>query len=94
MTQTRGTMISDWRARAACRDADTSLFFPYWAAGSTLQGIDKAKLICRDCPVRAPCLGWALDRGVAFGIWGGFTEDERRAICGTLIRRQLFSAGN
>lgn len=32
------------------------------------------------CPVREPCLIWALDRGVAFGIWGGAMEDERRAM--------------
>jgi hypothetical protein len=28
---------------------------------------------------------WALDRGVAFGIWGGATEDERLAIRRALV---------
>ena len=32
-------------------------------------------------------LDWALDHGVAFGIWGGLTEDERRAIRGVLLLR-------
>jgi WhiB family redox-sensing transcriptional regulator len=84
-------MNTDWRDSAACRGADTDLFFPDWATGSGLRDIEDVKLICRDCPVRALCLDWALDRGVAFGIWGGFTEEERRAIRGTLIRRRLFS---
>jgi hypothetical protein len=26
------------------------------------------------------CLAWALNHGVAGGIWGGATEEERRAI--------------
>jgi WhiB family transcriptional regulator, redox-sensing transcriptional regulator len=82
-------MSSDWRDRAACRGADTDLFFPNWAAGSASRDIEQAKRTCRGCPVRALCLDWALDRGVAFGIWGGFTEDERRAMRGTLIRRRL-----
>jgi Transcription factor WhiB len=32
--------------------------------------------------VQAPCLTSALDHGLAFGIWGGTTEDERRAMWG------------
>jgi WhiB family redox-sensing transcriptional regulator len=85
-------MNSEWRDRAACRGADTDLFFPEWAAGSTSRDIEQAKLMCGYCPVRGLCLDWALDRGVAFGIWGGFTENERRAIRGSLIRRRLFPA--
>lgn len=82
-------MNSDWRDHAACRGADNDLFFPDGNGGRAMQGIEQAKLLCRDCLVRGPCLDWALEHGVAFGIWGGFTEDERRAIRGTLIRRQL-----
>ena len=40
----------------------------------------KCKLICRDCPVRATCLDWALASGQEAGIWGGLTEDERRRL--------------
>jgi hypothetical protein len=29
--------------------------------------------------VRARCLDWALAHGASFGIWGGRTEQERRA---------------
>ena len=39
----------------------------------------RAKLICRECPVRAECLEYALAHGEQ-GIWGGMSEDERADI--------------
>ena len=42
--------------------------------------INEAKRICLACPVRKRCLAWALELGAASGIWGGTTEDERRAL--------------
>jgi len=73
-------MSEQWRAAAACRSADPETFFPEGRSGPALRESAKAKLICGTCPVRAPCLDWALDHGAAFGIWGGFAEDERRII--------------
>ena len=70
---------TNWRVHAACRNADPELFFPEGAAGPVLETSEQAKRICRICPVRARCLDWALSHGAAFGIWGGRTEDERRA---------------
>ena len=67
----------DWRSYAACRDIDPELFFPLGTSGACLIQIEAAKQICRTCPVREPCLRWALDSGDA-GVWGGTTEDERR----------------
>jgi WhiB family redox-sensing transcriptional regulator len=32
------------------------------------------------CPVRTECLADALDNRVEFGVWGGMTEWERRAL--------------
>jgi WhiB family redox-sensing transcriptional regulator len=32
------------------------------------------------CPVRTECLADALDNRVEFGVWGGMTERERRAL--------------
>jgi len=69
----------DWRLRAACLGADPELFFPEGAAGRALEEAAQAKLVCSGCPVRARCLDWALAHGAAFGIWGGRTEQERRA---------------
>jgi WhiB family redox-sensing transcriptional regulator len=68
---------TDWRGHAACRDADPELFFPLSTSDTSLLQIEAAKQICRTCPVREPCLRWALDSGDA-GVWGGTTEDERR----------------
>jgi hypothetical protein len=34
----------------------------------------KAKAICKGCPVRAACLQMALDADIQYGIWGGLTE--------------------
>lgn len=71
---------TSWRDHAACRDADPELFFPVAAIGPGLHQIEKAKRICQACPVRAPCLNWALDHGQGAGIWGGKTEEERSVI--------------
>ena len=70
----------DWRDYAACRDADPELFFPDGDIRSARARVQKAKLICRGCPVRAACLHWALANGQEAGIWGGLTEDERRRL--------------
>jgi WhiB family redox-sensing transcriptional regulator len=74
------TIRLNWQEVAACRDADPDLFFPVGTAGPALHQIDEAKRICRTCPAQARCLAWALDHGVGSGVWGGTTEDERRAI--------------
>lgn len=36
--------------------------------------------MCRGCPVRLECLADALDNEVEFGVWGGLTERQRRAL--------------
>ena len=79
---------ADWREGAACHHADPDLFFPVGATGPALRQIDEAKRVCQACPVRTPCLTWALDHGVAAGVWGGTTEDERRAIRRALTSRR------
>ena len=70
----------DWRADAACRDADPELFFPDGDTRSARAQVKTAKLICRGCPVSATCLSLALANGQEAGIWGGLTEDERRRL--------------
>ena len=40
----------------------------------------KAKVVCGACPVRAECLAEALDNEIEWGVWGGLTERERRAL--------------
>ncbi|HEU4425242.1 MAG TPA: WhiB family transcriptional regulator [Pilimelia sp.] len=59
---------------AACRSGDPDALF--------VQGAEQnmAKRICRGCPVRVECLADALDNRIEFGVWGGMTERERRAL--------------
>ncbi|MEV0585804.1 WhiB family transcriptional regulator [Nonomuraea sp. NPDC050310] len=70
----------DWRHRAACRDVDPELFFPIGNTGPALMQIDEAKQVCRSCAVVDGCLKWALESGQDAGVWGGLSEDERRAL--------------
>ena len=70
----------DWRHEAACREVDPELFFPIGTTGPALVQIEQAKSVCRRCPVTEPCLDWALRSGQDSGIWGGLSEDERRAL--------------
>src|SRR5215212_112444 len=70
----------DWRHRAACLDEDPELFFPIGNTGPALLQIEEAKAVCRRCPVMDTCLKWALESGQDAGVWGGLSEDERRAL--------------
>jgi WhiB family transcriptional regulator, redox-sensing transcriptional regulator len=70
----------DWRHNAVCRDEDPELFFPVGNSGPALAQIADAKLVCNRCPVTTECLTWALDSGQDAGVWGGMSEDERRAL--------------
>jgi WhiB family redox-sensing transcriptional regulator len=70
----------DWRNDAACRDEDPELFFPVGTSGPALSQIAQAKSVCRRCPAMSECLQWALESGQDAGVWGGASEDERRAL--------------
>src|SRR5688572_23326385 len=72
--------LMDWRHRAACLDEDPELFFPIGNTGPALLQIDEAKAVCRRCPVVDTCLKWAIETGQDAGVWGGLSEDERRAL--------------
>lgn len=77
----QGVVIAmDWRSRAECLDKDPELFFPVGNTGPALLQIEEAKSVCRRCPVMDTCLQWALESGQDSGVWGGMSEDERRAL--------------
>src|SRR5918997_5543935 len=69
----------DWRHRSACLDEDPELFFPIGNTGPAILQIEEAKQVCRRCEVREQCLAWALEAGQDHGVWGGLSEEERRA---------------
>lgn len=70
----------DWRHNAACLTEDPELFFPIGNTGPALAQIERAKQVCTRCEVREQCLSWALEAGQDHGVWGGMSEEERRAI--------------
>lgn len=71
---------ADWRDFAACRQEEPRLFFPDGSTGPWLLVIEQAKAVCGRCPAVDWCLQWALETGQESGIWGGLSEDERRAM--------------
>jgi WhiB family redox-sensing transcriptional regulator len=63
-----------WVSRALCRGKDPDELFVRGAAQR------KAAAICRHCPVMQECAAEALDNKVEYGVWGGMTERQRRAL--------------
>jgi WhiB family transcriptional regulator, redox-sensing transcriptional regulator len=77
-----------WRDRAACLEEDPECFFPVGTTGPALDQIEEAKAVCRGCEVVAQCLAYALETHQDYGVWGGLSEDERRALRRSRQRRQ------
>lgn len=69
------TVDTQWMAEGLCADKPPSLFFP-----SDGVGVDVARKVCADCPVRTECLEYALTNRIDHGVWGGTSERERRRI--------------
>jgi len=44
------------------------------------ESAEPARRICAACPVRQPCLDYAISHGIVHGIWGGLAERDRRAL--------------
>jgi WhiB family transcriptional regulator, redox-sensing transcriptional regulator len=63
-----------WVSKALCRTTNPDELFVRGAAQR------KAAVICRHCPVMQECGAEALDNKVEFGVWGGMTERQRRAL--------------
>lgn len=81
-TRTDSEPADDWRKHSACRDTDPELHFPVGTSGPALIQVEQAKAVCRRCPgwVKDECLQFALDGGIDHGVWGGLSEEERRAV--------------
>jgi WhiB family transcriptional regulator, redox-sensing transcriptional regulator len=77
---------SPWREQISCSPQLLNLFglepddfFPL--STHTVRGAElvaRAKTVCAGCPVKRQCLDDAMDNGLAEGIFGGLTADERR----------------
>ena len=64
-----------WAVFAACKDSEPTTFFP-----TTPEGERNAIRICQGCSVVMECLEFALETKARFGIWGGQTEKQRKAL--------------
>lgn len=92
----------DWRDRAVCGATDFTgralydpeLWFPVGSSPAALAQAEDATYYCRMCPVMGECRQWALDAGIEFGIWGGLTEDERRAMKRRAARNAALDSGD
>jgi WhiB family redox-sensing transcriptional regulator len=60
-------------AAGQCTDLPPATFFP-----SDGHGVEMARRLCGDCPVRDVCLQYALDHHIEHGVWGGASERARR----------------
>lgn len=88
-----------WQEFALCRGVDPDIFFPEPA--STHNGLsnrdkrlmaeeaERAKAVCRECPVKRPCRDHADAIMVTVGVWGGESSDERKKRW-TKQRRRIF----
>lgn len=62
-------------AQARCTETDPEVFYPEKGGSAR-----PAKRICGGCEVAAECLEYALRHDERFGIWGGMSERQRRAL--------------
>ena len=70
----------DWRDQGACAGLNDDTFFPRGGGPTAERKVRHAKVICFSCPVQPECGQWAIDNREPFGVWGGVSEKERRAI--------------
>ena len=73
----RGTHLDDsWQNDGECRQyVGVVNFFPTRGESAA-----DAKAVCAACPVRQDCLEFALHEHIAYGVWGGLSERERRRV--------------
>ena len=84
----------EWVHRARCKDEDPELFFPIGTTGPAAAQAEMAKGVCLQCDVREQCLEWAIATGQDSGVWGGLSEEERRALRRARRRSQLAGYGS
>jgi WhiB family redox-sensing transcriptional regulator len=78
-----------WWHRAACKGADTEIFFARPEASPL--AVAEAKAFCARCPVVAQCLAAAIGSGDMHSVRGGMTPPERRELAP--VRRAWCGAG-
>jgi WhiB family redox-sensing transcriptional regulator len=77
----------EWREAGKCRHLPADIFFPQDGVR-----VEVARQICADCPVKEPCLEYALANRISEGVWGGSSERQRRRLARQRRSRALSSA--
>lgn len=74
-------MNETWYLESACLGKGSEMFFADSGdKRECLRKEAKAKNICRQCPVAAECLMYAMQNGEIYGIWGSFSPKERATL--------------
>lgn len=79
-----------WQAEGTCAQIGAGWWTePDLAGRWATKSHREAKRICASCPVKSPCLEYALEvegreRRARYGIWGGTTPEERHQMTKTL----------
>lgn len=70
-----------WQVGGVCREMDPSFFFPESEQHPLRTAFTAAaKAMCGRCPVLISCREHGLTANEPYGIWGGLTAQERRAV--------------
>jgi hypothetical protein len=65
-------MKNNWKDKALCLGhPESNIWFSYKKSD-----IDRAKSICKKCPVRVECFMSAWESGDFYGVYGGVSEFE------------------
>jgi WhiB family redox-sensing transcriptional regulator len=70
----------EWQLLGRCRDRSGAQFFhPDDDLGRISRRLREAaaKRLCTGCPVRPQCAAHALSVGEEYGVWGGYSENDR-----------------
>lgn len=72
----------NWRSRGLCVGNPKPFFeeMPGRRGLGSPEVWAEAKAICKHCPIRKPCLQYALDNHIQHGVWGGLSDRERRKL--------------
>ncbi|WP_307683358.1 WhiB family transcriptional regulator [Trueperella bonasi] len=69
----------EWQALGSCNTVDPEFFFHPEGerGGPRKRRIERAKRICRSCPVVEQCREYSIVNREPYGVWGGMSEEER-----------------
>ena len=72
----------DWQVDGACRNSEPNEFFAGDAerGNRRLSRDERAKAMCRQCPVLQRCFDHAMEVREPYGVWGATTPEERELI--------------